>query len=1744
MPPHKIDDIVEILSKRSCSNRIAVIDTDNEYSWKYLSGKITQFTTLIRKKKISNPVGIRMDNSIYAIVSILSCIVENIPFVPLGVDWPIKLISDICSELSINFIFELELDENNKTILKLKNTGLGFSEDNSNSDVLGREIAYVIFTSGSTGKPKGVVVSRENISNYIEWKQEKLLNLNEHDFVLNRTPLTFDVAVWEVLLPIVYNIKIVVAPTEFSKSPKILLDYIVEKKVTVINIIPNMLDELLKLVEKNTNMLSMIRIVIVGGEKFTWSLFDKLKNYDWIDFYNFYGPTETTISCTYWNVDFNYRGKDLPIGAAIDNCTIHIEADNGEITKAKNITGEVLVTGKCVAKGYTNGLSGGFTMLDGIACFRTGDLGYYDMSGNLCYVGRRDNQIKVGGVRIELESVERVLEEHSDVDTAVASIITYKQTKVLVCYLKMHNIENTDSSSVSDYIRKYLPSVYCPSDYLFVEKFPLSNSGKIDRKKADKFPVEIKHIVTEYSIKNRVKLQDAISIILDCKVDCDKSLIEYGLDSLRLHMLLSRLKQEFGIQVDLKVAYSNPRITAWENNVTCTNISNATEIVDNIDTSKASVQQQQIYFLNSIQNSNRAYNAQFLIHFQGGITVDELVSALENLQYETLTYNIDFYSIDNELFMSKGNKKACIQVTEFKELSPRISDMLEYCKSISIKVDFPLDKAQVRWFVFKADYENIYLLQVESHYVHDGWSIGLISRYLNNFLNGNKTKQNEKESYLQWASQQHENRLTSSYQSRLEEYVNLLMKNDVNKKLELGFKTTEKQTFEGGCIHFTIRRDLYSKARDKIKLLKCTLYEYFLTIFQAMIYYETGEDKFFIGTAFANRDYRNENVIGMYVNSAVLTTNIDPNLSFPGNLKNISKTLKLFLQFSDIPIVDVLSKIKLDRNVNENPLFKVMFAFHDSHVPKIESEKFTAKMYPIHNDSSKNDLNVVCIPRVEQLKCDVSCDDDMYFEVLWEYNNNIGYERAKELYDTFLYILEESLVDEYRFNKKEYSNKIEQSQISGAYIELENKNIYHDILSFQKNDFAIGFESSVINYGELSELINQRIQYFEKLNLHKGKRVCLFSIRSIEFIINFIALYKMGLCSVILDIAWSELRIEQTIIDTDSSYLINKNNILVDLKDGSVNKAEAYIVFTSGTTGRPKGIILEKKNLHQAVYSRHLAFPEKPDKLGVILPFNFDVSITAILWSLSMGGGVMLYPERFDAVKLAQRISKDKISHINVTPSIYWELLAVSSKDELNTFKRVMIGGDFLSDNIVNEHYDKLPNVMLTNEYGPTECSVWSSFREVPAVYIDNLSNNVGVPVANVDIAILNDDGTISSVNNEGEIIIGGDCLSKGYIKPHNLKDKIIKIQHKCFYKTGDYGKISCGELYIFGRIDDEIKYYGSRIHPSEIENTINEMENINDSIVRIEDNNILTVYIQAIDLNEIDVPRIRSHIRNTASSKIIPDKFYCVPEVKYSSNGKKNRKFNYKDIIINISSNSKELENNYVKNIINSLELGDYDLDLSFTANGFNSLNFISLQRKIVRLGFEELSIEEFFCDKPMLTQIQGLRETNEGIKKQDKNKDYFNYEMVSWFFNHDSITHDKFFQRKIGKIDPELNYVSVLERLKNDFISRSEFFNKFYIKEGVVNFTKENSLSGNFNLFVLDFDDLESVQALVHSQINKLSIKSNCLFDISPFKLNSDNTVYISFVFHHLIVDYASWGIIKEMIIEASNYESEQCI
>lgn len=557
----------------------AVVFENEHLSYKELNAQTNQYAHYLREIGTgpNQVVAVMMDRSIEMIIALMAILKAGGAYLPIDPGYPEDRIRFMLQDAAVSIVliqkkyhFLSETFIGTTVLMDEKSTYISQMPFTNPTNITSPDdLAYIIYTSGSTGKPKGCMLSHKAICNRLLWMKEHY-SIGATEKILQKTPFTFDVSVWEFFLPLISGASLHFAKPNGHKDNDYLIQKIVNEKITICHFVPSMLRYFLN--QDNVSQCTSLRHVFVSGEALTVDLVHKFKRTLGARLHNLYGPTEAAVDVTYWEAE-EREDRVVPIGKPISNIRMYIL--NSQLSQvAIGETGELFIGGLGLAKGYINQpklteekfIKNPLSDESHSKLYRTGDQARYLEDGNIEFLGRLDFQVKLRGFRIELTEIENILREHESMDDSIV-LVRDNDTddpKLVAYVVAKYQIEMSD---IKDYLRKKIPEWMVPNTITPIAKMPLTQHGKVDRgalpwpinSSNDKVTTKAQEKSTDSNLAT--DLLDIFANLLNIKnLKINDDLFDAGATSFTMVQIVDKIRNKYQITIPIELFLDNPTI--------------------------------------------------------------------------------------------------------------------------------------------------------------------------------------------------------------------------------------------------------------------------------------------------------------------------------------------------------------------------------------------------------------------------------------------------------------------------------------------------------------------------------------------------------------------------------------------------------------------------------------------------------------------------------------------------------------------------------------------------------------------------------------------------------------------------------------------------------------------------------------------------------------------------------------------------------------------------------------------------------------------------------------------------------------------------------------------------------------------------------------------------------------------------------------------------------------------------------
>jgi amino acid adenylation domain-containing protein len=1462
-------------------------------------------------------------------------------YLPLDGDWPPERLRFMAEDCGLRFVVCDPEHEGLVAEIGLTPVHAGEASEPENAPpAIQRdpgELAYVLYTSGSTGAPKGVAIPHRAVNRLVSGAPD-YVELGEDCRFLWLSPLTFDASVIELWGPLLTGGAVVVAPPGQARLER-LAETIQREEVTAALFIS---PQLHMIVDRDPGELQGLRHVLVGGDVLSADHVRRLLASGVVDeVIHCYGPTESTLFATI-DVVREVPGDEtsLPIGRPIENTTCHV-VDEQLRPVAAGAEGELLIGGLGLARGYVNRpelteekfVPDPFSPPDsGERLYRTGDLARWRSDGRLEFRGRIDDQVKVRGYRIEPAEIEAVLREHHEVeDCAVVARGDGPGHKRLVAYLT--GPDELDVPGLRAFVAERLPSYMVPAAWIGLDALPLTQNNKVDRAALpDPVGAAAASLVGRSEEPSgqppRDELEGQIaelfSEVLRVEgVSRDDGFFELGGDSLLVTEVLARLGDETGVRLPLDILVDAPTPATLAGAIERARARSSDRAFPPLvpqprgRTAPVSVSQEQICFLNELDPTSVAYQFQAIAWLHGELDVAALEGALGEIVARHEIYRTTFPHRSGS-WAAEIHDPFPIDLDP-KDLSgaPDPDATLAALAEAQFRRRIPIDELPlVRWRLAKLGPTRHALLHQEHHLVHDGWSMMVFLRELRELYAARVTGAAAPLRPLalqfgDFAAWQRGLLDTEIATQQIDYWRERLA--DPPDPMELPYDSARpaRQTFSGDQVIVDLPPEVARRIPEFGRAQGVTPFMTMLAAFYVLLARYSGAGELIVGSGMANRRLRElDAMLGMFINTVALRVDLSDDPTVTELLGRVRAAVLEAQENQDVPFPRVVEAVAPARSSSHTPLYQTLFSIADAPLPDLDAAGL--RIVPDEspgNGSAKAEINVVVVSH------DDGGEAPPVPKVIWEYNSDLfSAATAERMARDYCRVLD-SLVSEpgarastlpLLADAERHRVLVEWNDTATGYPrDATIDRLFGEVARRDPSAVAVVSGEDAITYGELDRRSSRLARELQRREVGPSSRVGISSRRSIEMVVGLLGILKAGAAYVPLDPGDPAERRDFVIRDAGISLVLD-GELPPDpgpRADGEepveapVSASdEAYVMYTSGSTGQPKGVIVTHRNVLRLVIGQTYA-DFGPDQVFLqMAPLAFDAS-TFEIWGALLGGGrLVLYPgSSIDLSELRATLQRHGVTTLWLTAALFHQVVDMDV-GSLSGLGHLLAGGDALLPDRVSRAMRALPGVRLVNGYGPTEATTFSCcFDATSGVPFDD-TVPIGRPIANTSAYVLDRNLEPVPVGVPGELCIGGDGVARGYLNhPELTAERFVAnpFGEDRLYRTGDIVRWRPdGQLEFLGRDDLQVKVRGFRVEPGEVESALVGHSGVREAAVvtpadRNGDRRMTAFFVADPAVGEAEV---RAHLAARVPAYMVPSAFVRLDALPVTPNGKVDR--------------------------------------------------------------------------------------------------------------------------------------------------------------------------------------------------------------------------------------------------------------
>jgi amino acid adenylation domain-containing protein/thioester reductase-like protein len=1384
-------------------------------------------------------IGLALDRSIEFVLCILAAKKLGAIYVPIDPSYPDDrkkfIIGDTSPKLIItskkykslsleNALVVEEIDYKSQSHSRIDATCL--SQD---------DILVLHYTSGSTGTPKGVEVTKRNIERL--FVDSNWIKISPNDKILHMANTSFDASSFEIWAALFSGATLCI-----YEDPKVDLEAIVkflEQKQITLALFTAKFFSLLAETPLNLSKL-VLTTVLSGGDvmnvKHTRKFQSFLPN---ATFINAYGPTENGIISTFYTVPRDPQFSSMPIGKPVDKTQILVLDEHMNPVNDQEI-GEICLLGDGLARGYWHRpeltASTFVTHTHGKRIYRTGDLGRLQRDGNLEFCGRKDSQVKIRGFRIEPGEIESVIKSHDSVKDCIVLAKTNPILNEVVLCAYIEPSSSLKIDTIRSYVKTHLPEHMVPSFFIHIDRFEMTPNGKVNTKTFPSPFDDQKDIKIDLRNDLEKKIAEGWREILGI-FHCSRedNFFHLGGDSLKAMQFIVWLKSELKIeQINSSLLFSNPilkNFTTAIQSLEKTDLPLITAL--NEQHGPLSDNQESLWIVSRLNSSSNAYNVSFAFTIQGDLNLEAFISSFNSLleRHKILKTSIIEENLVN--IQKLRTKSTEIIFLEAASSLHEAQVILQNYETIPIDVT---GASLIYLHIIKTPQSEFAVLIKIHHIIFDGWSSNIFFQEWGEIYKSEIDKKPLTLSalpiqyidYSRWLKKTQSLKSLDYWKKKLEDCPTLT-------DLPYDFSRPAVFSQKGKTIHFNINPLLMEKLKHKAQSHGTTLYVLGLSALFVFLYKYTGKSDFCVGSPYANREHPGtDKLIGYFVQMLVLRQKLQSDDTWNAVIEKVAETTNQAFKHSDLSFEKLVEHLNPPRNASFNPFFQIGFSVEKATYLFPSTPELVVNPINIQPTSSRFDLYLAIL---EDQGGYIEYSSDLFKEetiLRWLSHYQLLLENLVENETLPIKNMDILLEDEKRIILDDWNNTAtdypKECSIVDCFEQIAR--------NFPKNK-AIKHNGESICYEELQLISNQWARYLKEIGIEKGDFVGLSMDKSIDLICVLLAILKVGGIYVPIDKNYPESRKDFMKKDAQIKILIENKPDLKKFNKSSLNihisaTDLAYVNYTSGSTGNPKGVLIPHRGVVRLVKEPNWVNFSPHDKILQTSNISFDATTFEIWGALLNGGCICISPLKdFSPDEMGNFIFQEKISHVFFTARIF-NLMVDFALDKMVNIKWLCTGGEAISGSHGLKAILALPDTKIVNGYGPTENTTFTTTFQINKDFLIDGSFPIGKPVSNSKTYILDSDLNPVPIGCIGELYTSGDGLATGYLNQKELTqtkfipNKFDNKNHTKMYRTGDLVKyLADGNIVYVGRIDNQVKIRGFRIELGEIESYFRGLKNI-----------------------------------------------------------------------------------------------------------------------------------------------------------------------------------------------------------------------------------------------------------------------------------------------------------------------------
>jgi len=1354
-------------------------------------------------------------------------------------------------------------------------------------DIAPQSLVNIMYTSGSSGQPKGIELTHGGL---VDMAMDLL------DFppqrVLFQSSYAFDASSYEIWSALLRGDELVVATCE-QLTPADLRREITTHGAGNLLLTTSLFN---LLVTEDLECLGGLRTILTGGDTASVASFQRvLRRFPNITLLNCYGPTETSVFVTSFRARPDRRLRHpVPIGAPRASARIHVLDDFLNVCPI-GVAGDLYIAGDVLARGYVGltGITAERFVADpygapGARMYRTGDLARWNEAGELEFAGRADQQVKVRGLRVEPGEIETALSEQPSIRACAVLAQQDGAASRLIAYVVADG--HYDESRVRAALRQRLPDYMMPVGFVRLDRLPITRNGKLDRKALPAFQARPSATRQPASPREATLTKLFAEVLGLASVGADDGFFALGGDSILSIQLVSRARKAGLVLTPADVfrettpaalavvarnpdAEPQPADASWPGVPAAVaaalraEIPAATEILP-----LAPLQEGLLFHAMFDASGPDPYIVQLVLDFDGKLDRDRLRAAIDRLVERHEALRVSFHAVDGRVVQALHSAVS----TPWRDVDRHeaLADWLAQDRERRFDLTAaPLQRAAL---LRLGDGRHRLVLSLH-HLLIDGWSMPvMVSELMQAYAGGPLGVAPPLRDQFVWLAKQDRDSARKAWHAAL---AGLDGPTRLVASADPGLHAARQQSVTG-----TLDADTTLCLQDCARYLGLTLATFAQGAWAILLGHRTARDDVVFGVTAAGRPAELQDVerrVGLFINTLPLRATLRADETIAQLLERIQRDQSALLPHQHVGLTEVQAL------VGHGELFDTLMVFENYPAAPTQGEIDGVALTGMTiNDTTHYPVSVMVTPGRElEVRIDhraelVSGDD------------------ARRLLATLMQILRtmatqpDSLVGRIDLLSRDEHDELRHWNATAHPVaEADVATLFSAQAARTPDAIAVMQGGERLTYRELEARSNALAHWLVEHGIGPERIVALTMQRTPDMVVAMLGVLKSGGAYLPVDPHYPQARIDAMLADARPARTLAALPSPANWPTGAPSRVvapghPAYVVYTSGSSGRPKGVVVTRAGIASLVGAQAARFGiTAASRVLQFASLSFDAAVSEVLVTLLRGARLVLAdPTLMSAERLAGLIREQEITCVTLPPA----LLAAMDPATIPAACTIVTAGEAITPDTAGRWSN---GRRLINAYGPTEVTVCATMSDDLA---GPVAPPIGRPVWNSQIHVLDACLRPCGAGVTGEIHVAGAGLARGYLgRPDLTAERFVANPFGAagtrLYRTGDLARWRAdGQLEFLGRVDQQVKLRGFRIEPGEIEAALMEHEGVRACAVAVRERQLIAYVVPA---SAVDEPALRAAVASRLPEYMTPSAFVVLDALPLTPNGKLDRR-------------------------------------------------------------------------------------------------------------------------------------------------------------------------------------------------------------------------------------------------------------